>query len=556
MRFSKREVLILLAIATLFLALRLPGVYSPYHQDEYKWPIIVNLSLTEPGGIPHPPLGEAIYRTTFNLLGSNNFRITPLVFGFANLFLIYFVVRRRYSEKAAQWSALFFTLSYYSVLASLMVDTDGQILPFFFLLSLWFYDSFCLSRDKKKWLWLFFIVFCMLLGVFVKTSFIISIAAIFADFIFSKWKGASKRTIVTYILGFIGSGILIFVALYLAQDIFPGFSLSKIASYSGKFMKGFGDRNFLQIGIQFFKALLYLSPALIILGLSSLYPYRRELRLFHIFIIFGLLFYLVIFDFSEGALDRYLQFLIIPLCIVSGVVVEKYLNYKYTRPPDGQGIMNYALPILIPIIIFSTQFLNHYIPPLYPKTEWISRILSLKWNFLYPFSGGSGPLPFYISFVFMAFVWICSLVLTIGAFIKSNFKKQVLASVLILGVLYNGVFIEEYLFGKINGSARKLVKASTEFIKNNKEISKVIVYNDNGAREIQETGKYARRLYATPQFEKSYRKILPDFNGHVLYINIPKVGDNNFYSNYLNSCKNIYERQDKYIKAIVFNCKK
>src|SRR3989344_1675118 len=131
----KKEYLLFLGILALFLMLRLPAIHAPYHQDEYKWPIIVNPALTAPGGIPHPPLSEAIYTATFNLFGSDNFRVTPLIFSVFNLALLYMVVRRRYGVMVALWSSLFFTLSFYGVLASLMVDTDGAVLPFFFLLS-------------------------------------------------------------------------------------------------------------------------------------------------------------------------------------------------------------------------------------------------------------------------------------------------------------------------------------------------------------------------------------------------------------------------------------
>jgi len=51
--------------------------------------------------------------------------------------------------------------------------------------------------------------------------------------------------------------------------------------------------------------------------------------------------------------------------------------------------------------------------------------------------------------------------------------------VLMLGILYNGVFIEEYLFGKINGSSQKLVADSVAFIKNDKGIKNVIYFSSH-----------------------------------------------------------------------------
>jgi predicted small secreted protein len=194
------------------------------------------------------------------------------------------------------------------------------------------------------------------------------------------------------------------------------------------------------------------------------------------------------------------------------------------------------------------------VPPLHPKSEWISRILSLKWNFLYPFSGGSGPTGFYISFLFIALVWVCSVIFALSYLKIKDIKKRAIFCILILGILYNGVFIEEYLFGKINGSPYKLIKNAKEFIMKDKNIKSVLVYNDNGAYEIKETGKYARRIYAVPQFEESYKELFKNFSGHILYIDIPRIGNNNLYSNYFNSCKIIYQNKDKYINSKILDC--
>jgi hypothetical protein len=320
-------------------------------------------------------------------------------------------------------------------------------------------------------------------------------------------------------------------------------------------MKGFGGRDFLQTGIQFVKALFYLSPALVLGGLLSLYPYRRDLKLFHIFIGLGLVFYLVLFDFSSGALDRYFQFMIVPLCIILGALVAEVLDHE-------SKIMNYAknkkflLLLILSFMIFLTQFLPQYVPPLYPKTEWLSRILSLKWDFLYPFFGGSGPLGFYVSFLFIALSFALSVILAALAFLKKEMRPWALTLLLTIGLVYSLVFAEEYLFGKVNGSAPDLVEASVSFIKNDPDIKKVMVYNDNGGYDIRQTGKYARRLYATPQFEKNYEEIFRDYYGHVLYIDIPPVGAGTLYAAYLDSCRKIYKKSDKYITAEVLDCTK
>lgn len=552
MKSSKKEILILVGIALLFLVLRVPAVHHLYHQDEYKWPLIVNPALTAPGGIPHPPLGEAIYRSTLYAFGGDNFRLTPLLFGLANLLLLYFVVRRRYSIKAAQWSAAIFAFSFYSVLASLMVDTDGQIMPFFFLAALWFYDSFNLSQTKRKWLSLALFLGSLVLGLLVKASFVLAIGAFAFDFLIEKNIFKDKKKLLKA-FGFGALSILALALLvYLSKFIFPFFNLQSAFKYWESFVRGFGSRNFLQTGIQFAKALLYLSPALVLAGLASLYPYRKEHRLFHIFVGFGLLFYLVIFDFSKGALDRYFQFLIIPLCVIAGAMLTQIFENGKSKLERWDFI---SISI-ITLSIFALQFFDQLVPALYPKTEWLGRIFSLKWNFLFPFTGGSGPTGFYVSFLFIALIWISSLVFCLSALKIKGAGKKAAFCILLLGILYNGVFIEEYLFGRINGSVYRLFAPAEQFIVKEDDIKKVIVYNDIGGYEIQKTGKYERRLYAAPQFEENYRQIFGGFSGHVLYIDLPRIAPNSLYADYLSSCKSIYAAQDKYLTAKVLDCRK
>lgn len=552
MKFSKKEILVFIGIAVLFVALRLPGIHLPLHQDEYKWPIIVNPALTAPGGIPHPPLSEFIYKTAGKIVGYDNFRLIPLSFGFLNLILIYFIVRRRYSVEAAEWSALFFTLSYYSILASLMVDTDGQILPFFFLLALWFYDSFSLSQDRNKWLWFSLCLVSMVLGLLVKISFVLAIGAITIDFLLNKWKELNKKTLALYLSGFVGFAILVSILFYFAQDVFGGFNLSKIISYGEGFMKGFGSRNFFQSGIQFAKALLYLSPVLVFAGPISLFPYRRDLKLFHIFMALGLVFYLVLFDFSQGALDRYFQFMIVPLVIIAGVLAGRFINNRQVSIKNSHIFAG----SIIMIGIFLLHFINQYVPPLYPKTEWVSRFLSLKWNFLFPFSGGSGPLGFYISFLFVAISYIYAAVLAVGMYVKKELKPEFFALILVIGLVYNFSFAEEYLLGKINGFAPTLVYNAAEFIKNNPNIKYVTVYNDNGGAEIQATGKYRKRLYTNPTFDISEKiATLNKYKEHYLEINIPRIDSVSVYRKYLDSCAIIYKQTDRSISATVYDCK-
>ena len=436
MTLSKKEILIFVGIAVLFLALRLPAVHSPYHQDEYKWIEYSHPEMSAGATVPHPPLTEFIYiKTLGHLVGDNNFRFIPLIFGFADLFLIFYLAKiifkpfdKLRASKSAFWIALLFTISFYSVLASLMVDVDGMIMPFFFLImAIGYYQlrktNFQFSiYNFQNWIWIALLIIGAIGGFLVKVSAILPICAIFLDFliikgVFSDWKRVFKYAG----LGLLGAAVLI-VILFLAKYVFPFFNLEFSLKYWEHFANSssFLNRGWFQTFIQFAKAVLYTSPLLLLPIFFVDKEIWRKTRPFFFFIFIGLFFYLVAFDFSIGALDRYFQFLIVPLCIISGAVFVKIFGDNESKLKKEDFI---AISI-ITVSIFILQFFNHYVPPLYPKTEWISRFISLRWNFLFPFTGGSGPLGFYVSFVFMALIWICSAIFILSVLKIKNIKKK------------------------------------------------------------------------------------------------------------------------------------
>lgn len=552
------------------MVLHLYGLHIPYHQDEYKWVGYSHDTGAEKGAVPHPPLTEFIYSTLGPIVGDNNFRLIPAGFGLVNLLLIFYLSKiifdpsdKLKASKAALWTAFLFVISFYSFLASLMVDVDGAVMPMFFLIMAIGY--FRLRKTNFQFsIFNFAILLIGAIGGFlVKVSAILPILAFALDFAILKGVFSDKKRILKYLgFGFIGLLGLILVLLG-SKLIFPFFNLSYSLKYWEHFANSssFFSRGWLQTFIQFAKSLMYTSPLLVLFAFLSGKEIFKKTRPLFIFISFGLLFYLFAFDFSLGALDRYFEFLVVPLCLIGGAVLAETSPLTPLLDKERGKRMKFfwgevVIPAVFSITLFSFQFFIQFVPPLYPKTEWIKRVLYLKWNFLFPFTGGSGPTGFYVSFAFIALVWICSAIFAVFALYRPNFKKQAIIPILILGILYNIVFIEEYLFGKINGSPYGLFEnAKTEIIKDS-DIKNVVVYNDIGGYEIKQTGKYARRMYAAPQFESTYKEFFKDFSGSILYIDIPRIGENNFYSNYLASCKNIYERKDGYITAKIFKCNK
>ena len=90
------------------------------------------------------------------------------------------------------------------------------------------------------------------------------------------------------------------------------------------------------------------------------------------------------------------------------------------------------------------------------------------------------------------------------------------------------------------------------FIADSKEIKNVLTYNDIGNHELSAIGKYAGRIYATPQSEAGYEKKFAEFYGHYLIVDIPKLSG--FYKKFFEECKTLFETSSGKITGRVYDC--
>ncbi len=541
----------LAVIAIVFLCLRIPGLNQPYHQDEYKWAKIVAVNSPLAGTIPHPPLSEKTYILADRVFGNAHLRMMPFVLSMVNLFLVYVVVRKRYGKRVAMWAAALFAISYYSILASLMVDTDGQVLPLFFLLGVYAYDQWQEQKEKKKQIIWFVAFLCALaLGMLTKFSFVIPVAAFIVDWAWSHRESVSAKTRKKILIS-IGATLVVGVVGFVAAVHFiPALAATQLVTYTSRFFN-IAHRNVFQVMVQALKAVMYASPLLI----APLFVARRDVfaktRLWWIFLSIALMFYLVIFDFSVGALDRYLQAVVVPLVIMSSVFFTEVFEDGWTLTKK-----QILLPIVGGLGILALSFLPQVIPPHHPKTDWLIRVATLKWNFLFPFSGGSGPLGLYVSFLVIGVSFVAAVILCILIRKKPLAKKMLVATLLVIGVVYNAVFAEEYLFGKINGYAPVLLQHALAFISADTSIDNVISYNDIGSDELTAMGKSFGRLYIDPQYDQANLKKVNSFSGYYLVIDLPHINQDSMYAKYFSSCTSLYHEVSQRITSDVYDCRK
>lgn len=553
----RREITIFFAVLFVFVALRVFGVHLPYHQDEWK---NVSASQTIAGAgafFAHPPLMQMIFVAGNFIFGEDYMRVLPLLFSIASLFLLYFVIRNRLGKKEALLSAVLFSICFYNIVGSLSPDVDGAILPFLFLVAVFAYDKFLsVFGTRKSWKWLSLLVLALLAGFLIKLSFVLVVGTILIDYLWARYSKMGKREIIFSTLGVFGFGITYALLLYGIKFIYPAFDMSIMMGHAKQFTEE--GRNWIQIFVQGLKAIYYLSPLMIIPLFFANKDIFRKTRIFFIYLILGFIFYFALFDFSRGALDKYIMFAIVPLSVICGSIFANiFSNSNLLKLKNINRFI--ILGVILSGFLLFLNFTPHSIPPLYPKTEWFGKVVHFEWNFLNPFHGGSGPLGFYVSFLFIALSFIVSSVLGIMGLIKKEWRIGVCIGLIIIGISYNLVFAEEFLFGKINGSAPKVLREAVSFIDNSPNIKNVLTYNDIGNHELSKIHKYSGRIYATPQSEDGYRKKFAEHiannGGYFLVVDIPHINPKSFYGEFFAKCKVEFEARNRKIDAKVYDCK-
>ncbi len=544
-RIGKREVMTVFVLLAAFVAIRMPGLSLPYHQDEAKIGEIVREQLV--GSLAaHPPLTELTYRWAGKITGADHLRIIPLIFATISAVLLYAVVRKRSGVRAALCSLFLYAICMYSVFASLMVDTDGAILPTYFLLCVFAYDRFLHTSELRRSSgWVLLLILALLLGFLTKLSFVLVLGALILDYLFEIRHRLTLRivTLTAFALAIVGA--IGAAALLGAHLLLPSFDMSQTIDHALWYVR-FEGRGYMQIAIQGIKAIFYSSPLLLLpLVLASRADVQKN-RIFAVYLAVGAVFYFVLFDFSQGALDKYLMFMIVPCAALCGTILARTLMGLQRRELLYGLLLGAALASMVTLL----NFISPSVIPMYPKAEWITSILSGNWNILFPFTGGDGPTGVYFSFLVIAVAFILSAILVIFVRFRS---RAALVALIVVGVTFNALFIEEYLYGRINGSAGAVLRTSLAYIDAH-QIGPIISHAEIGAYELKARGEYAGRFYAVPGYEPGHRALFAAHTGAYLVVQVPLFNAESFYAKYFATCTSIFKTNSGVIEGDIYDC--
>ncbi|MDO8496204.1 MAG: glycosyltransferase family 39 protein, partial [bacterium] len=403
----------LLIIFALFIFTRFLGLGQIYHQDEYRWASIANPFFGDIAS-PHPPLSENLYKFVGRIFGFDYLRIVPFMFSFLNLILIYFIsLKISKNNKIALIAVGLFAINIYSLIANLQIDIDGAILPFFVLLTYYAYLHI-LEEGKRKERWLVLLGLAVIGGFLTKLSFLLFIAVLILD------QGLRvydfKERSFRYILRRLWPWIFGFLAIGSFFYYFYASNSGKIIDYAKHFNSlNFASRAYFDLVFKMFKSVVWLSPLLALSVLRGLFTKDtlRKYQIWFMYLFLNLVFYLVLFDFSTLTIERYFMFLIIPAVLISAQVIYDLLE----RQPVNKRVYVIAGVVFV-LLSYVVLSLPHDVIPLNPKEAYVDKVKSLEFNFLIPFTGGSGPSGFYFSAWFILLAWMIACVSLLGAVIN------------------------------------------------------------------------------------------------------------------------------------------
>lgn len=530
----------LVIVVAITLLTRFISLDQPYHHDEYKWVLASDPASGMPAEtIPHPFFGRFVYHHLGELAGYDNVRIVPILFSLITLTLMFLYVRRRYSLEAAILVCASYVISFYALLASVQIDIDGTFLPLALMLVVWGIEYAKTSSTSGYTS----IALGTLIGIFTKLSFALVPITIAADYALRSPDMLRKLFRKEVIFGGVAAIALAALAAIVLWD--QVLFIHNIGNFAAIHGRDFGQLAFLTA-----KVLIYLSPLIplgILLGLRQM----RELSFWYVFLAVNAIFYYVLFDFSHRTLDRYLEFVLVPGSIITGVVLWTLVaQIRWSRSVVFIGTAAAIAAIALTRYVWT---LTHAVFPLIPKQQFVDAFSNLSWNFLVPLTGGSGPLGFYVPLDWVAIMFA----LSAAAFAVAYIKKSAYALAIFIALIttYNGALFFEYSKGSSFGSTVQVAHALTDEIVASTTIPAVITYNDIGAYELFRGEKYEARFYPHTQFIPDNIEKFKRGTGYYLVIDMPTIHPDSGYARFFNQCISLVSTSSGIVTGNIYDCR-
>jgi len=535
----KKTHLILLGILLLAFLVRIPGIHQSIFGDE--WRIQYAIKTANPAGLSEdfemPPMSIWVYNLSTQIFGfsTSSFRFASVILGLASILLVYLMGKEVYGEAAGLIAASLMAFSAYHVFASLILEFNSTFLTFGFLFTLLFYIKY-IKEQKNIYLALTGVGFAI--SILSRYEAVLLIPLLFIDSWFEKdLKTAIKVVFATGIIGLI------------IYSIFPLLSfITNSNQFITTIIRGSNmtstlrEVNIFAMLIQYLYSALWLLPFLVfaIIGLKQ--PRKHTKWLVWISLIFA--FYTFIVQDNTKPLDRYFGILTPALALIGADVIA---SVKWKKI---DAFIIAVFGIISTAIFYFLNSIGSSIP-FSDKSAFITNALSLSWNFLIPFNGGSGPVGFYISFAMIASAVIISSFSIITAFFSRKHFKKAIALLIITFIGFNIIMINEFVGFHQHADVDKVEKDAVSYILQHSELKQPIyIFRNWGLRTYLED-RYSQFVsldfFHDNEKDASAFKEQFEQGGTILYVDFPVLG-NGPLKQAIYACKEIHELKDNNIK--------
>jgi hypothetical protein len=517
-----KELFLILLLAA---ALRIFAVRNVFIADE---PWFYRIALDGTFSL-HPPLFFLVQKLFVQEGVFWTARLMPFVFSLINISAVYFVARSLFNKRTAIFASLVMTLSFWHAYASSLIDMNNTLVMLEYTVAFYLFMRY-LQKEETK----FLILSGVMLGAVSLTKYADALVlAALLSLLYLYEKRSIKRAIPA--LGSLG---IVAAVMY---SLFPLFSY--LFGYWPEFLSTIGHAKVQATAFTFrpfMILLLWATPllwGLSILSLKKRTKYSVPLALWAL-TVFSI--YFVIVRNSNLVYERYLVTMIPPLCMLAG----SYLAQTAFKKRDMyMGLLSFVFSYAV--ILFLNLRENIFVP--HVASEYLAAIKSLHLNFLFPYTGSSGP-SFWVSFDSMMFGIGLSIVFLLCA-IYFALKKRSLAitfSALFIGVALacNIFLIQEHNFSLTNPSVNVVANDVIHYYNTHDLPKKVFIPSFmNGI------GQYLIDANTTKLNMNDIQRSLPLFlatnRSSVIVIDFPTLNRDWPVWEYIDRCEKVYISQDK-----------
>ncbi|MDP7180986.1 MAG: glycosyltransferase family 39 protein [Candidatus Woesearchaeota archaeon] len=519
---------VLWIILLLALAVRLPALTHLVYGDEYRFvPGAMptnHIGLIENFEMPPLPTWMNQLFGTFIPDATLATRLASLLFGMLNIWLVYLIGKRMYDEKAGLWAAGLFAFSVYAVWASVAVELNGVNMLFAFLLAMYAMISLDKTKDVK-WLYIFGIAGGI--GMLSRYECFLFYPLLLLDqwYYHKDWKLAIKRCLIA---GLITTAIFaIFPILSFATK--SNHFYSTIERGANMTMKTLQEFHIMPYVVQLLYALLWVAlpfGALFIMGIKK---YEKAHFRWYVWVVLLILFYTLFVNDNFSPFDRYFT-LLMPAFLFIG------LSKVTVKKPKGWWQSFAFFSILMLVMVVGANQTQEQLP-FYPKEAYVQRAMSLDWQFLIPFNGGSGPIGFLASFSSIALAFIIASLAVIAYWVLPH-KETTLALLLATSLVLNVYLIEEFAYGTTHPNINQVTKHTIDYVKETTPTDQHLYFFRNWALKLylDEYEKTNLDFFNDTSINAGYLQSEFKKGGTIMWVDFPPINKQGPLWEAVNTC--------------------